>query len=92
MKKVVASHMEDLAYEGWDTSIDELVYVIALCQKVASLQYELERCVRGSKSMCTTYKQLADFIINLGNELAEAGENLEANADYHDRLDGVDDE
>ena len=70
MKRVITASTG----EGWDES--DLSEITELLDTAYKLSYELERCVRGAYTDCTTYKDLAEYIINLGEEFQMRGQDL----------------
>jgi hypothetical protein len=50
-----------------------LSYVLAA---ISDLDYEIKHCVRGGNTGCKTYEELGDYIISLGEQLSEAGEDV----------------
>ena len=45
----------------------------SILESIESLTYELRNCVRGCHTRCTTYKELGEYIQELGEKLAEEG-------------------
>lgn len=74
MKKVITA-----STDGWDE--DATYDVVAVCDKIYDLNYELKNCVRGAYSYAKTYSELGDYIIQLGEDLIEAGENIKYEID-----------
>lgn len=58
--------------EGWNE--EKVSGVIHVLEDAYDVQYELENCVRGSVTGCTTYQEL-------GSHLKELASRLEAEAD-----------
>ena len=69
-KRYVKSSSE----EGWNE--ENLYDVLTVTDKIYNLAYEIEHCVRGSYTNTATYENLAEYIIKLGEDLQEAGEDL----------------
>lgn len=64
---------------GWDE--EEMSELSNLLNDCYDLQYELQSCVRGAYTKCETYKQLSDYLRDLG-------ERFEEQASYYETLDG----
>ena len=59
---------------GWSESKSS--EVLQVCDKIYNLDYELRNCVKGAYTGAKTYPELAEYIVSLGEELIEAGENM----------------
>lgn len=67
---------DDEDEDGWNNNYLEdtnLSYVLAA---ISDLDYEIKHCVRGGSTGCKTYEELGDYIISLGEQLSEAGEDV----------------
>ena len=53
--------------DGWNE--DKLYDVTEVCDRIGELSYEINNCVRGAFSNATTYKELAEYIHGLAEEL-----------------------
>lgn len=70
MKRVITASTG----EGWDE--EQLGDLSEILDKAYKLSYEVERCVRGAYTDCTTYEDLAEYIVNLGEEFQMCGQDL----------------
>ena len=71
---VISQQVADEQYEddGWDQDIkQQTTYIL---DKIYDLKYEIENGVRGSMSGMHTKEQLKQYLIFLGNQLAECAE------------------
>lgn len=53
--------------EGWNK--EKVGDVLHVMQDIYEAQYELENCVRGSFTRCTTYQELGVYLKNLASRL-----------------------
>lgn len=60
--------------DGWNE--DKLYDVIEVCDRIGELSYEIKNCVRGSFSNATTYKELAEYIRGLADELENQADTV----------------
>lgn len=69
-KRYVKSSSEN----GWNE--ENLYDVLTVTDKIYDLSYEIQHCIRGVYTCTVTYENLAEYIIKLGEELQEVGEDL----------------
>lgn len=63
-------------HEGWD-GWEEVEGLEDAIEGIENLAYELRSCIRGAKTGCKDWKALGAYIQGLGNNLVEAGEEME---------------
>ena len=61
--------------DGWNEN--KVSEVIEVCDRIYELSYELKNCVRGCYTGAYNYRELAEYVRSLANELECAGANLE---------------
>lgn len=62
--------------DGWNNYYLEDAGLSYVLDAINDLDYEIKNCVRGGNTGCKTYEELGDYIISLGEQLSEAGENV----------------
>jgi hypothetical protein len=60
--------------DGWDS--DKVAGVKEVCDDIYNLSYELESTVKGAYTHANTYEELGNYVSELGDRLAMAGEEL----------------
>lgn len=59
--------------DGWNLE-EKMSELNCTLEDIESLIYELKNCVRGCYTGCTTYKELGEYIQELGQKLADEGD------------------
>lgn len=67
---------EDDEDDGWNNYYLEDTDLFDVLSAINDLDYEIRHCVRGGSTGCKTYEELGDYIISLGEQLSEAGEDV----------------
>ena len=67
---------DDEDEDGWNNYYLEDTGLLDVLSAINDLDYEIKHCVRGGNTGCKTYEELGDYIISLGEQLSEAGENV----------------
>lgn len=62
--------------DGWDDGVIEESTLRYVLDNIHQLDYELESCVRGAKTHCETYSDLAYYIKDLARDLDAAADEL----------------
>ncbi len=71
--------------DGWDEDkLSDLRYIL---DKLANLQYEINNCVKGAYSRCTSYSELGDYIRDLGSELMDIADDVSEYVEEDDEED-----
>lgn len=71
--------------DGWDEDkLSDLSYIL---DKLANLQYEINNCVKGAYSHCTSYSELGEYIKDLGSELMDIADDVSEYVEEDDEED-----
>lgn len=71
--------------DGWDEGkLSDLSYIL---DKLANLQYEINNCVKGAYSHCTSYSELGEYIKDLGSELMDIADDVSEYVEEDDEED-----
>ena len=62
--------------DGWNNYYLEDTGLFDVLSEINDMDYEIRHCVRGGNTGCKTYEELGDYIISLGEQLSEAGEDV----------------
>lgn len=60
--------------DGWNE--EKVCDVIRVLEDAYGVKYELENCVRGGHTGCTTYQELGSYLKNLARRLEEEADYL----------------
>lgn len=80
LDRVEESKKHESEDDGWD-DWEDVEGLESTIEAIEELAYELRSLVRGSRTRCKTWQDLSDYIVELGDNLSEAGADMKYKTD-----------
>lgn len=75
VREQVKKALNESAGDGWD--LEDLYQLEEAFGEIESFMYEVRNCVRGAYTGCYTYKDLAEKLRNISEDLSVAANEIE---------------